>query len=127
MGRPKRSFCENSLRGQMSLKAFAPLAVLYTVKNYIDIDDPENLPYLRAFFYGTHSLAALIYAFIYFVIGKKNDETKLKVMKSDLEPPNPLAGLIEDPNKEPDAEIEMTHKEYDMKILMGALKQFGQS
>jgi len=101
------------------LKQLLPLAILYGVKNVVDVEDPENTPYLRALFGVVQTLVFCIYGFLYFKIQSAKDQTQLKCKKKDLDAPNPF-GMEQEGG---DEELEMTYQEYDMKELLKAVKQ----
>jgi len=102
----------------MSVKQLLPMALLFGVKKVIDVDNEENIPYLRAFFFTVQGLMLALWAYLYFMINKKNDETMLKSTKGDMQP-NPF-GM-----KGPDAEeeISMSFKDYDLGEVKKGVQQ----
>jgi len=102
-----------------SLKAFLPLAIMYGSKQVIDFEDESIIPLLRLFFGGSTILIFVIYAFLWWKIGKSGDEeTMLNCKKKDLDPPNPLGVEAEGG----DEDISMTYQAYDMKELYKLVK-----
>jgi len=102
----------------MSVKQLLPMALLFGIKKVIDVDNEENIPYLRIFFFGVQSIMVAMWAYLYFIINKKNDQTALNTTKGDMQP-NPF-GM-----KAPDADeaVSMSHHDYDISELKKGVQQ----
>lgn len=103
----------------------APIAIMYGVRKFVDTTNPEMLTPLRLFFAAGQIFTLFLWATTFFLIRKKNDQTKFKVSAADFVPPNPMAEMmgVKPPENESKEAEEITFMAYDLRMLTAAVKQ----
>ncbi|ODV81114.1 inorganic phosphate transport PHO88 [Suhomyces tanzawaensis NRRL Y-17324] len=88
------------------------MLVMMQVSRKLDLEDPDILFYVRAFYISCQAITLGVYLFTRFKINSKNDLTTLKF----VEPANPMSG-----ETQPKAVV-TTVKEYDLKQVDSQIK-----
>ncbi|XXQ33703.1 Phosphate transport (Pho88) [Plasmodiophora brassicae] len=98
------------------VKTLAPIALL-TLLRQVDAEDPSIRFTMRCIGFGlTVAIAGIMFVLRKRILKQKDGEMVISLRESDLEPPNPLAAMMSNPDEAAaEPSIQMTHVEFDMK------------